>query len=476
MSRSSTSGRYVKSRGASKLPLAKGRNTLASADAIGRADRALACSPELRWVAGALIIGAISFNAVLCFLNTRGVAISNIHVMMSEALLISAALLVCRNYLDLTHISVLALVMLYTVALSALRFANVPAEGFDPKISRDLIIPITFFLLGKAVNDVKAADSVVFTATTIILIFAVLEFFFLDAFLAVFNVAEYYIARGTLESSDWALNVSQGLMVSGFRPADQGRTLLSLLGGHRVSSLFLEPSSLGNFGTLVTLWAAVRSRMEGRLYIWCALAGLALVILSDTRFGAYFVVFAILILMTPPKFTTPVVFLLPFIIVLALYLFAASADFYDRVPIVEGRDISDRLLYSGRVLLNFDTYNWFGLEASRTQTFDSGYGYLIGSLGIGGVAALWILFMSVRGSNRFFYSFRNVTAVYFATLLSISASQFTIKTAALLWFLLGILSVAKPRYATRSSTTGQIWNRNFVAEISHARTVVSHYL
>ena len=79
-------------------------------------------------------------------------------------------------------------------------------------------------------------------------------------------------------------------MVSGFRPADQGRTLLSFLGDHRVSSLFLEPSSLGNFGALVTLWAVVRSRMEGRLYLWCVLGGLALLILSDTRFDAYFLV------------------------------------------------------------------------------------------------------------------------------------------------------------------------------------------
>ena len=160
--------------------------------------------------------------------------------------------------------------MVYTLALSVLRFANVPAAGFDPKISRDLIIPITFFLLGKAVNDVKAADKVVSTATAILLSFALFEFFFLNTFLEVFGVAKYYIARGTLESSNSALNISQGLMVSGVRPADQGRTLLSFLGDHRVSSLFLEPISLANFGALVTLWAVVRSRMEGKFYIWCS--------------------------------------------------------------------------------------------------------------------------------------------------------------------------------------------------------------
>jgi putative polymerase len=431
------------------MPQIRGETPLASPDLIGRADRVLADSPDLKWVAGALIIMTISFNAVLCFLNTRGVAISKVHVAMSEAVLISAAVLACRNYLNLIHVSVVGLIILYTVVLSALRYANVPADGFDPKIVRDLIIPVVFFLLGKAVNNAKAADKVVLTATSILLIFAIFEYFFLDAFLKVFGVAEYYIARGTLEASDWALDVSQGLMVSGFRPTDQGRTLLSFLGDHRVGSLFLEPSSLGNFGTLVTLWAVVRSRMEDRLYLWCALGGLALLALSDTRFCAYFLVLAMVILMAPPRLTTPVVFLLPFITILALYFFAALADSYHDVPVVEGRKLYDRLLYSGRVLFDFDAYNWFGLKVSRAQTFDSGYGYVISNVGIIGFAALWILFMSLEGSSRFFYSFRNVTALYFATLLCISASQFTIKIAGLLWFLLGMLSAVKGKDRNR---------------------------
>jgi putative polymerase len=417
---------------------------LARTQLIGRAERVSADSPDLRWAAVALIIAAISFNAVLCFLNTRGVAISNVHVMMSEAVLISAALLACRNHLNLKHLSVLALITAYTVAISALRYASVPADGFDPKISRDLVIPVVFFLLGTGIDEVKAADKVVFTATAILLVFATFEYFFLDSFLRIFGVAEYYVARGTLEASDWALDVSQGLMVSGFRPTDQGRTLLSFLGDHRVSSLFLEPSSLGNFGTLVTIWAMVRSRMEGRLFLWCALGGLSLLVLSDTRFDAYFLILATLVLMMPPRLTTPVVFLLPFVTIAGLYILGAThAESFSAVPMVEGRGVYDRLLYSGRVLFDFDAYNWFGLESSRGQTFDSGYGYVISNVGIVGFAALWILFMSLQGANRFFYFFRNITALYFATMLCISASQFTIKIAALLWFLLGLLSVVK---------------------------------
>ena len=220
--------------------------------------------------------------------------------------------------------------------------------------------------------------------------------------------------------------------------------MLPFLGDHRVSSLFLDPSTLGNYGTLVTIWAMVRSRMEGKLFLWCALGGLTLLILSDTRFDAYFLILAGIMLLAPPRLTTPVVFVLPFLTILALYLFGASnAESFNPLPWVDGREISDRLLYSGRVLFDFDALNWFGLEPSRAQTFDSGYGYVISNIGIIGFALLWIFFMTLRGENRFFYSFRNILGLYFTTLLCISSSQFTIKIAALLWLLLGALCVAK---------------------------------
>ncbi len=430
---------------------------MTSTDIVGQRDRVLADGSDLKWVAGALVIGAITFNAGLCFLNTRGVAIRNVHVMLSEVMLISAAMLTCRNHLNFLHVSVLALIVGFAGALSTLRYLHVPAGGFDPKIIRDLIIPVVFFLLGQAVRDVKSADRIAVTATAILLIFAAFEYFSLASFLKVFGVAEYYIARGTLEVSDWALDVSQGLMVSGFRPGDQGRTLLPFLGDHRVSSLFLEPSSLGNYGTLVALWAVVRSRMEGRLFLWCGLGGLALLVLSDTRFDAYFLVLGVLVLIMPPRWTTPVMFLLPFVTILALYFLGAShAKSPNEIPMVEGREVYDRLLYSGRVLFDFNAYSWFGLEASRGQTFDTGYGYVISNVGIIGFAALWTLFMSLQGSNRYFYAFRNVTALYFTTLLCISASQFTIKIAAMLWFLLGVLSVVKAADSLRHPIGGKL--------------------
>ena len=108
--------------------------------------------------------------------------------------------------------------------------------------------------------------------------------------------------------------------------------------------------------------------------------------------------------MMPPRITTLLVFPLPFIVILALYFFGASADQHNGAPeIVEGRGAYDRILYCARVLFDFDAYNWFGLEASRAQTFDAGYAYVISNIGIIGLAALWILFMSPPGIEPLFF-------------------------------------------------------------------------
>jgi putative polymerase len=219
--------------------------------------------------------------------------------------------------------------------------------------------------------------------------------------------------------------------------------LLPVLGDHRVSSLFLEPIGLGNFGCMVVFWAIARSKMEGQVRLWSVAAGIALIILSDGRFNAAFVALGIVILLISPRITTPVVFALPLVLIFGLWLAAANAPAQDFRPTLEGLSVHDRLLYSGRLLLDFDIYNWLGVKASRSPTFDSGYAYIISNIGLLGLAVFWFWFMSLDGHSRYFRAFRNTTAAYFATLLCLSQSQFTIKTAALLWFLVGVLSLAK---------------------------------
>ena len=145
-----------------------------------------------------------------------------------------------------------------------------------------------------------------------------------------------------------------------------------------------------------------------------------------------------------PRITTPAVLAMPFVAMAGLCLVAADVGPRD-VIFLEGQSLHDRLVYSGQVLLDFDILNWLGIAASRADTLDAGYAYVVTNVGFLGLMAFWFWFISLEGRSRYFYAFRNTNAAYFAALFCISTSVFTIKTGALLWFLIGTLSVARDR-------------------------------
>jgi putative polymerase len=57
-----------------------------------------------------------------------------------------------------------------------------------------------------------------------------------------------------------------------------------------------------------------------------------------------------------------------------------------------------------------------------------------------GLAIFWYVLLSIPAPDRQFYTFRNPAAMYYGVMLCVSNSSFTIKTASLLWFLIGVLS------------------------------------
>ena len=98
-----------------------------------------------------------------------------------------------------------------------------------------------------------------------------------------------------------------------------------------------------------------------------------------------------------------------------------------------------RFVLSARILTDFDALTWFGLKATSMQAFDSGYAYIVSRVGVVGLAVLWLVPFSIRNPDRSFCLFRNLVALYYGSILCVSNSPFTIKTAALAWFLFGVL-------------------------------------
>jgi putative polymerase len=412
--------------------------------ATSRLRRSYVAAPDDRagrWLLPALVFAAMAFNLVLCFANTRFLTVGNLHVIACEALIISIAFLASHRSLQPSHVLLLSGTMMFALALASIRVAFGLEASINIKIVRDLMIPIVFFLLGRQAKDAKSADFVVRVAAAVVLVLALFEYFFVEAFTQSFNVAKYYIARGTMEARE-ALQ-SADLFISGMRPAghEGGRNLLPFLGDHRVSSLFLEPVSMGNFGIIVFLWGLVRSKFEHRLYVGLMTAGLVFIVLADSRFGAYFCLMSLVIVLLPASLATIAVGMLPLaaLAVLLIVPFVVTGS-YDPQHRYVDNGFMGRLMLSGQILGEFDALNWLGLEPLPRAAYDSGYSYILEGIGVIGVAAAWYLFMSLQGRSRQFQAFRNVAAMYYAVILCISNSPFTIKTASLLWFLIGVLA------------------------------------
>jgi putative polymerase len=388
----------------------------------------------------ALVLAAMFFNAALCLINTKLIAISSAHVIGAEMLLISISFVVSNRSFNYLNLGIIIGTIMYCLTLALIRAFFSSTQDIDIKVIRDFLIPITFFMLGTQVTDLKAADRLVWCAIVLVAPLALLEYFYLDIFLQYFDIVHYYIMRGTLQASKQVLLASGNLMVSGIRPQGQGRELFSFLGDHRVSSIFLEPIGLACFGIITFMWGIVRSSSEHRFRYGLLSAGLLFIILADSRFGALFSVFVLLLTMLPPRISTIAAAILPGAAIIALVI---SGQLIHNFPADVENTTSGRLIYSAQVLTEFDFFHWLGFKVSDLQTFDAGYGYIISSIGLFGLAVFWCIVMSIHGPSREFILFRNASAAYFAAMSCIGQAQFTIKTASLLWFLLGVLSVAR---------------------------------
>jgi putative polymerase len=324
--------------------------------------------------------------------------------------------------------------VLFLVTLAGIRALF--GGGIDIKPARDLLIPAAFFMLGAAAPDLRQADRVVKAVVAIVIAVGAFEYLFPDLFTRIFNVAGFYIERGTMAATQ--AQQSSDLFVSGMRPegAAGGRGLFPVLGNHRVSSVFLEPISAGNFGIVVFIWALTRSLMERRIFWGLIISAAVIIVMADSRFGANFCALALVLALLPAAIRKIVVAALPAVAIVGLLVLPGLLS--TRYGIDNG--FIGRIILSGAILERFDVLNWLGLSAPGFITSDSGYAYALSGFGIVGIALFWIALMLLKGADRPFYLVRDLSGAYFAILLCISNSPFTIKTGALLWFLVGVVS------------------------------------
>ena len=107
------------------------------------------------------------------------------------------------------------------------------------------------------------------------------------------------------------------------------------------------------------------------------------------------------------------------------------------LPSILSDNFPGRLLFSGRLLDYWNLSQWFGFEPSQVYTSDTGYAYVVNNLGLPLALFLLGVFAIQTPRTPEAVSMKAMIAVYMATSLCIGANMFTIKTAALCWFLYG---------------------------------------
>lgn len=384
-----------------------------------------------------ILIASVVYQAVLALIHTHVHRSSALLVAGAEFLIYLACVLVLARRIRLEFVTVIALVLAYLLLLTIFR------EGLDFKGFRDVMIPLLFYWLGRHVGDIGYADRLLKGLVVAVLIVGFFELFFLPQYTYLLDIFSYYVSTGTVTISTNFIRDS-ALNLNGLRPEGIGRTILpSLLGSHRVSSVFLEPVSLGNFAVIVAAWGLSKPRAEFGPMLFFLLSAVVLVALADSRYGLI-VVSALILIRIGLHGRMHVAFVvLPFVSIIALVLIGLYFD----GGVAD--NIMGRLYWTGDTLLGFDLGKMIGVQGFNLPYGDMGYAYLLSRWGVLLCLAMWGALWLVRMADERGVRFRAYAALYISLILTVSGTSFfALKTAGLLWFLVGSCADKKARGVT----------------------------
>lgn len=378
--------------------------------------------------AGLLIVAAVTYAFLLCFVHTKLFYVSPALFMAVDGLITVGAFAIAFTRAHKPLRIAVALMMLHFLMVGAL------SGDWDLKTFRDPLVIFAFLYLGITYGTAQFGQKLVFVIGALVIGVGLWEYLALDHYTSNFDILQFYIDRGVIDPRvrEW---YTGKLFVSGLRFED--RNLLPFLGEHRVASVFLEPVSMGNFGAIIAAWGLAQPRVRTWTFALTMLIAAAGIIMPDARFGSMVVMFFVAARFLPLRYAPLVIAAAPFVVATFLLFWGAFSG------VGMGDDLPTRLAISGRAMLNMDLAQLFGMSTAPLVTLDSGYYYALRTFGLHGCLILWLAFNLLRPQHPQALRFQLFVAIYLSLLLSISGgSMFAVKTSALMWFLLGALCVS----------------------------------
>jgi putative polymerase len=204
-----------------------------------------------------------------------------------------------------------------------------------------------------------------------------------------------------------------------------------------MSSIFLEPVSLGNYCVIIFAYALASFRELTIMQRIILLGGtLALMIGCDGRLAAVSCAVIAIAALIAPRLPQRALIAVPFVVLVA----GAAAVAFLGLKAGED-DFAGRLAHTFSLLASYGPAEYLGISnLYLPQAVDSGLAYLISTQSVFGVILLWLFvagFAEERSRQQVVY--KTGVAFYLALSMLVSFSFLSIKTASLAWFILGAM-------------------------------------
>lgn len=392
-----------------------------------------------------IVIAAVSFNALLAIVSSHVVRLSPEAVILAEVSLLSAAhILALLKYRSEMAPWYLLLGLLFLLFLGR----SLVTGHAEPKFIRDVVIIPTFIILGIASNSGQL-DRTISIILIIVVVMGLVEAIFPQIYANTFNIKDYYEQTRGYTSEDF-FNKNSSLFVSATRPQTR---MFEFVDMPRLSSIFLEPVSLGNYCTIMVAYFCARFSSLSKLAVFTGILAVTFLIIGcDGRLASVSAVLIIAICILAP-------YMPPFsgALYLPVVLIAALIVIPFLNPDAGADDFSGRVAFSLDLLSQFTLPDLLGYsDKFLEKAVDSGIAYLILTQSLIGTVLIWF-FIACLSTQKNEEQVRYTLSLllYMALAMMVSYSTLTIKTASIAWFIHGVLQQRCPSSSLSSQRSNE---------------------
>lgn len=382
---------------------------------------------RLQWLCLALPLAATLYSAVIAFGVAHGAGGSYSLVVVCEVgLLVVAVLTLLASGLREGDWAPVFLLFFLTLVALVVSIIN---DRLMLETLRSIFLIGIFALIGQRTAP-RTIDRLFLWVSIAVLVVLLLEIFVQPLYVSLFQPQQFFAATRGIQASQYN---NSGLFNNA--GSFEGRFNFGLFDVPRTSSVFMEQVSNANFACILavftsTRWAALSWGKRAFL-----MATVALILVSTNgRFASILVALTIVGYFIFPllsRLTLPLV---------SVGIAAIAIGINLAFPDVIGDNIIGRITFVGKQFAEAGIGFYFGFDAKISlNQRDSGYSYLIGTTTIFGAFALWLFInfyprCNDASSKRLTFG---LVAYMLGQLLVSSTSLFSIKTATLLWVLVG---------------------------------------